>query len=91
MHTKYISENRGKMAAHENKRRASKLMATPSWSEADQIRLIYARSAQLGLEVDHVVPLYNDLVSGLHVHANLQLLAASCNRSKGNRHWPDMP
>lgn len=78
-------------AARESCRRAEKLRATPPWAEIDAIRLVYKKAAELGMEVDHVVPLKSDIVCGLHCWANLQLLVKPENSSKNNRHWPDMP
>jgi hypothetical protein len=40
-------------------------------------------------EVDHIVPLNGENVSGLHVLANLQVLDRFTNRSKGNRFLPE--
>lgn len=39
-------------------------------------------------EVDHIVPLTHDRVSGLHVLSNLQVLTRKDNRAKGNRFCP---
>jgi hypothetical protein len=42
-------------------------------------------------EVDHIVPLQSPLVCGLHNEFNLRVITRFENRSKNNRHWPDMP
>jgi hypothetical protein len=73
------------------RRHAAKLRAVPPWAEAEKIALVYSKARQLGLEVDHVVPLQHPLVCGLHVWANLQLLHESENARKKNNYWPDMP
>jgi hypothetical protein len=78
------------------KRRASKMQATPAWADLEAIKGMYQLATifnrtGMNLQVDHIVPLQSDLVCGLHCEANLQLLPASDNISKGNRHWPDMP
>lgn len=41
--------------------------------------------------VDHIVPLTSDLVCGLHVQDNLQVLPQRLNQIKKNSWWPDMP
>lgn len=73
------------------RRYAAKMNAVPCWFERDAVALLYAKGAEFGWEVDHVVPLQSDLVCGLHCWANLQLLACEDNAAKGNRYWPDMP
>jgi hypothetical protein len=77
------------------KRKSSKLQATPAWADLKAIKGVYELAVifnrtGMNLHVDHIVPLQSDLVCGLHCEANLQLLPASDNISKGNRHWPDM-
>ena len=48
------------------------------------IEAIYDTASGLGLEVDHVVPLNGQNVSGLHVPWNMQLLSRSRNATKSN-------
>lgn len=72
-------------------RRAAKLKATPAWYEADLVSIVYKKAKELCCQVDHIVPLQNPLVCGLHCWANLQLLPEKLNKSKGNYYWPDMP
>lgn len=67
------------------------------WASSDAIRTVYEKANELSIkfgirfEVDHIVPLKSEIVCGLHCEDNLQLLAASLNRSKSNVEWPDMP
>lgn len=46
----------------------------------------YAATFAARLEVDHVIPLNGDRVSGLHTPLNLQILTCSENRSKGSKY-----
>ena len=64
---------------------ANKLKATPSWFEKDRVELVYKKALEWNMQVDHIVPLNGKNVCGLHCWANLQLLEASLNQSKGNR------
>lgn len=90
-------DNRDIANANWEKYRASKLQATPSWCEYEQIKSLYSEcqriSEQTGIEhhVDHIVPLQSKDVCGLHCLANLQIITADANLSKNNLYWPDMP
>lgn len=86
----YYSKNKERFLVKDAKRRAFKAQAIPAWAEHDKIRQVYTKAGELGLDVDHIVPLQSDLVCGLHCWANLQLLDSSLNSSKGNREWPEM-
>ena len=90
---KYREDNPEKFAASAAKRRAAKLERIPSWSnKADlkAIRKIYARCKKInkltGIEhqVDHVIPLQGENVSGLHHSTNLAIIPAALNKSKNN-------
>jgi hypothetical protein len=92
---KFKNANPDKIAFYKAKRRSAKLNATPSWANKDAMIVLYTEAAKLTksgvvTHVDHIVPLQSPLVCGLHCEANLQLLSANDNVSKGNRWWPDM-
>tara|TARA_R110000803_G_scaffold149492_1_gene214862 strand:+ start:83 stop:562 length:480 start_codon:yes stop_codon:yes gene_type:complete len=94
----YARNNRHIKNAITAKRRAKKRNATPDWLTEEQISQIkskYKKAKQLegitGLkyEVDHIIPLTNDFVCGLHVPWNLQVITESKNRSKSNKFNPE--
>lgn len=93
----WSAANRQLGAAYGAQRRAAKLQATPAWAIKFFINEVYdlarLRTQMTGIqwEVDHIVPLISDIVCGLHVEHNLRVVPRRLNRSKGNRHWPDMP
>jgi hypothetical protein len=59
--------------------------ATPKWADIKLIQEIY-RNRPEGYHVDHIIPLFGEIVSGLHVPENLQYLPELDNLSKGNRY-----
>lgn len=87
-------QNPDKKRAIDNRYRANKKQATPPWVDHAAINAIYAEAIRLEKEtgskyhVDHIYPLQNDYMCGLHVAENLQVLLGSENCSKGNRIWP---
>lgn len=75
-------------------RRALKKMAQPKWLtkfDKQYVRHIYRQAVELTriygeqYEVDHIVPLVNKNVCGLHVPWNLQILTRSENAQKSNK------
>ena len=88
---KYRKENPHIRTAEQNKRRARKLNATPSWADLEKIKKVYEKAQWLskltGLKyhVDYIIPLKGKNVCGLHCWANLQILEASLNCSKRNK------
>lgn len=76
---------------HNGLRRTRKARATPAWADLDAIRALYleaaAASSKTGVKhhVDHIVPIRHPRVCGLHVHANLRVIPAAANHSKGNK------
>jgi hypothetical protein len=76
------------------KRKAAKAQRTPSWANEAEIKMIYKQAASLQkllgkpVDVDHVIPLRGELVSGLHVENNLQLMFAEDNQKKSNSYTP---
>ena len=87
----WARRNRPRMNAFAAKRRAAKRSATPSWADNETINDFYLEASELGLEIDHIVPLQHPLVCGLHVEHNLQAIPMRLNRQKSNNYWPDMP
>jgi 5-methylcytosine-specific restriction endonuclease McrA len=62
----------------------------PPWADRNAIRKIYLQARQLTIEtgikheVDHIIPSNHELVCGLHVETNLQILTESENIKKSN-------
>lgn len=91
---KWKLANPAKNAAARMKYHATKLQRTPKWLTAldlDHIRLFYEAASFMSQEtgvkfqVDHVLPLRGEEVSGLHVPLNLQVITAEENVKKWNK------
>ncbi len=86
--------NKGLARHYGAKRRAQELSASPSWLTAAhraEIQAVYAQAVERALDtgmphsVDHIIPLANPDVCGLHVPWNLQVLTKSDNSRKSNK------
>ena len=89
------SSNKDKRASYQAKRKASQLQRTPKWLTKDDLWLIeeayslaQLRTNLFGIDwhVDHIIPLQGKLVSGLHVPSNIQVIPATENVKKSNKH-----
>lgn len=89
---KWSQNNKGRKNASDMKRKAAKIQRTPKWADLEKIKLFYIEAHRLTIEtgipyeVDHIIPLQGENVSGLHVHNNLQIILRSKNRSKKNKY-----
>lgn len=95
------TNNKDKVNTRNSRARAAKLQRTVAWADDKAIKQVYADCEEINLAartagcpstekfvVDHEIPLQGKLVSGLHVGANLQIITASENSSKGNKFTP---
>jgi len=69
-------------------RKFLRMSRVPLWADLSAIRKIYESAQKQGLTVDHIIPLRGELVCGLHVENNLQLLDRDDNIAKGNKYVP---
>jgi len=63
-------------------------LATPKWVNVDDIIRLHLSKTE-DQQLDHGIPLAHDLVCGLHVPCNLDLVPANKNRAKYNHFDPD--
>lgn len=82
---KYRKENQGYYREYSSLRTRKLQQAKPSWlNEYHELFIeeIYNLAVKRKLHVDHIIPLNNKLVCGLHVPWNLQLLTPTDNFRK---------
>ncbi len=63
---------------------------------ATEIKVIYdkakaMRADGLDVQVDHIVPINSNIICGLHVPCNLQIIGRLPNIFKSNHMWPNHP
>jgi len=93
--SKWKKENKHLVNSSTYKRRTAKLNRMPKWVDKEHMWLIKEayklaaiRTKQFGFSwhVDHIIPLQGELVSGLHVIENLQVIPGIENVKKANRY-----
>jgi 5-methylcytosine-specific restriction endonuclease McrA len=91
---RWYEKNKHKAFAKSAKYRAAKRNACPKWVDEElknQIANFYLeakiKTLETGIkhEVDHIIPLKSEVVCGLHVPWNLQVLTQFVNRQKRNK------
>lgn len=80
----YNKTHKGYNNAKAALRRARLLQATPPWANIAEIKEFY-KNCPKGCHVDHIIPLKNPKVCGLHTKDNLQYLTKEENLRKYNK------
>jgi hypothetical protein len=88
---RWRKENPEKYALCQGRRRHFLTIGCPVWANQEAIKQIYLMRDRMNLsekgkyEVDHMIPLLNSNVCGLHNEFNLQILPTTENRQKSNK------
>jgi hypothetical protein len=87
----WAKDNPARHSARVMRYATAKINRTPKWAMSLDFGAVYEEARRLAQEtgiphdVDHIVPLRGETVSGLHVPWNLRAIPASANRSKSNK------
>jgi hypothetical protein len=91
-HKQHFKENVSYYTEKTERYRTRAKRAKPIWYNAAKIIELRKEARRLTLstgvqhEVDHIVPLQGELVTGLHWHGNMQILTKLDNIRKSNKH-----
>ena len=75
---------RPKLNYYQSKRRLIIKTQCPKWANLEKIKEIYL-NCPTRYHVDHIIPLNNSIVCGLHVENNLEIVSAEYNLKKSNK------
>lgn len=87
----WARNNKGIVQSINARRRASLRQAIPTWANPKAIQQLYQKAAELTKTtgvlyvVDHIVPITNKHVCGLHWEENLRIITAQENGHKHNK------
>ena len=79
----YCQLNKNKINSYTAARRKRVQQHTPPWETLKRLQDFYLNCPP-GYQVDHIIPLHNKYVCGLHTIDNLQYLTPTENYKKGN-------
>jgi hypothetical protein len=83
-YTDYRKKHPEKNRIQSGKYRAKLIGSIPEWANLKKIEEIYQQCPKDKV-VDHIIPLNNNYICGLHVESNLQYLTKTKNCSKSNQ------
>jgi 5-methylcytosine-specific restriction endonuclease McrA len=87
----YRAKHKQYYCALASEHRARRALRSVSWSDQNYIKDLFDNAKEAGqlfniqFEVDHIIPLQNKKVCGLHTEFNLQILTREENRAKSNK------
>ena len=91
---KWKSQNKHKILAYTEKRRARKVNSVPPWysdfdefvmQEAIHLARVRQKATGINWSMDHMIPLQAKMACGLHCADNIQVIPSALNYAKSNR------